>query len=123
MKAYAWIRAGWNGDVFGSKAHNHEYLILVMKGQLTISSIPCLQRRIEKRSSRHTELLALFGESYRASHRKPGSMRCCVLQRFGIQGVGTRPWHLGLLLVVLGVADSMEMNVCHTGVHSSIDSD
>lgn len=109
--------------MFGSKAHSHEYLILVMKVQLTTSSIPCLQRRIEKWSSRNTEPLALFEESSHASHQKPGSMRCCVLQRFGIQDVGTKPWGLGLLLVVLNVADSMEMNGCHIGDHSWIDSD
>lgn len=109
--------------MFGSEAHNHEYLILVMKGQLTTSSIPCLQRRVEKRSHRHTEPLDLFEESSHASHRKSDPMRCCVLQRFGIQGVGTKTWHLSLLSVVLAVADSMEMNECHTEAHRSIESD
>lgn len=123
MKAYAEIGAERNGDVSGSKAHNHEYLILVMKGQLMTSSNPCLQRTIGKRSFRHTEPLALFEELSRVPHQKRGSTRCCVLQRFEIQSVGTKPWHLGLLLVVLAVADSMEMNGCHTGDHSSMDPD
>ena len=123
MKAYAWIRAGTNVDLSGSKAHNHEYSILVMKGQLMTSSIPCLQKRIGEKNSRHTEPSALAEESCHVSHRKPGSIHCCVLQWFGIQSAGTKPWHRCLLLVVLAVADLMEMNGCHTGVHSSIDPD
>lgn len=123
MKAYALMRAGRKFDLSGSKAHNDEYSILVMKGQLMTSSIPCLQKRIGEKNSRHTEPLVLSEESCHISHQNPGSIHCCVLQWFGIQSAGPKPWHRCLLLVVLAVADLMGMNGCHTGVHSQIDLD